>query len=346
MSEAIAAAQPSGPAVGPVLRRVEGRLGHLTLNRPGRINALDLDTIEAVSAALSDWAADPDVELVLIDGAGERGLCAGGDLRALHQAISGHDQPAAVFFAREYEMNSTIGHFPKPVVSFMDGIVFGGGVGIAAHARFRVVTQRSQVAMPETAIGLYPDVGALHLLARAPGEFGTHAALTGARLDARQAIYAGLADVEVDVAHLPALVESLRTGALPDVAALGGTSTPMTEHPGWIDASYRFDTVTEIFAALSARPEPEAAQALAALHGMSPTSLAVTLTGIRQARTLTLDEVLEQDMRVCARFLAHPDLREGIRAQIIDKDRRPRWNPAGIDDVDPAEVAGFFAPLS
>lgn len=330
-----------------MLRQVEARLGHLTLNRPERINALDLDTIAAVGVALADWATDPAVELVLIDGAGERGLSAGGDLRALYEAMAGQGLPPSTFWAREYEVNATIAHFAKPVVAIMDGIVFGGGVGISAHARVRVVTERSLVAMPETAIGLYPDVGALYLLARAPGEFGTHAALTGARLDAAQAIHAGLADMIVPVAQLPGLVHSLQAGRLPEAAGPPGAGSPPAPigHPDWIDAAYRFDTVSEIIAALAARPEPAAAQALQTLRAMSPTSLAVTLAGIRRARTLSLDEVLEQDIRVCARFLDHPDLREGIRAQIIDKDRRPRWNPAELADVDPADVAAFFAPL-
>ena len=333
-----------------MLRRVEGRLGHLTLNRPDRINALDLDTIAAVSAAVAEWATDPAVELVLIDGAGERGLCAGGDLKALYEAMTGPGQSPGEFWGREYEMDASIAHFAKPVVAFMDGIVFGGGVGISAHARVRVVTERSQVAMPETTIGLYPDVGALYLLARSPGEWGTHAALTGARHDAAQAIHAGLADLAVSRAELPALVESLRAGRLPDRTSASDSVIPVatgtaTGHPEWIDEAYRFDTVPEILAELARRPEPAAAQALRTLAAMSPTSLAVTLAGIRRARTLNLTEVLEQDLRVCTRFLAHPDLREGIRAQIIDKDRRPRWNPADPADVDPAEVAAFFAPL-
>src|ERR1700712_2049961 len=224
-----------------VLARVEGRLGHLTLNRPERINALSLSMVRIASSALVGWAQDPDVDLVLIDGNGPRGLCAGGDIRQVYEGIRGAGVQAATFWAAEYEMNACIAHYRKPVVAFMDGIVLGGGVGISAHAQVRVVTERSQVAMPETAIGLSPDVGALYLLARAPGCLGVHCALTGARLDGPSAIHAGLADHLVDSAMLPDLVGQLRSGRLPDMPAviLGG-------HSGWIDECYSADTVEEI----------------------------------------------------------------------------------------------------
>ena len=157
---------------GHVLVRIEGRLGHLTLNRPERINALSLAMVTAVAAALADWADDPDVDAVLIDGAGPRGLCAGGDIREVYEGLHGGGVQPVTFWAIEYEMNAMIAHYRKPVVALMDGIVLGGGVGISAHAQVRVVTERSQVAMPETAIGLSPDVGALYLLARSPGRAG------------------------------------------------------------------------------------------------------------------------------------------------------------------------------
>src|SRR6195952_5079005 len=234
-----------------VLARVEGRLGHLTLNRPERINALSLSMVRIASSALVGWAQDPDVDVVLIDGNGPRGLCAGGDIRQVYEGIRGNGVQAGTFWAAEYEMNALIAHYPKPVVSFMDGIVFGGGVGISAHAQVRVVTERSQVAMPETAIGLSPDVGALYLLARSPGQLGVHCALTGARLDGPQAIHAGLADHLLDSAPLPDLARQLQSGRPPELpVAVTGT------HHGWIDTCYAAEDVESILARLDGTAEP------------------------------------------------------------------------------------------
>lgn len=324
----------------PVLVRVEGRLGHLTLNRPERINALSLSMVVTASTALARWTDDPDVDAVLIDGIGPRGLCAGGDIREVYEGLHGGNVQPATFWAAEYEMNARIAHFSKPVVAFMDGIVFGGGVGISAHARVRVVTERSQVAMPETAIGLSPDVGALYLLARAPGRLGTHCALSGARLDGPAAIHAGLADYFVDSALLPDLVEQLRSGRVPELPAAAPNA-----HPTWIDVCYAADSVEEILANLEAEPDPEAGATAQILSTMSPTALKVTLEAVRRASRMTVDEVLAQDLRVGSRFLTHPDFAEGIRARIIDKDRQPRWNPDRLPAISDSEVQAFFEPL-
>ncbi len=328
------------PVTPHVLARVEGRLGHLTLNRPERINALSSSMIGAALRALAGWMHDPQVDVVLIDGSGQRGLCAGGDIREIYQGLRGGGAGPASFWATEYEMNATIAHFPKPVVSFMDGIVFGGGVGISAHAGVRVVTERSQVAMPETAIGLSPDVGALYLLSRAPGQLGTHCALTGARLDGPGAVHAGLADHLVDSAELPALAERLRSGVVPQLPPPAPTT-----HPEWIDSCYAADTVEQIMVALQACPEPAAGAAAEIIARMSPTALKVTLEAIRRAAGMTVDEVLDQDLRVGSRFLQHDDFAEGIRAQIIDKDRNPRWAPARLDEIGRQYVLEFFEPL-
>lgn len=247
---------------------------------------------------------------------------------------------------QQYRMNSALGHYPKPVVAVMAGITLGGGVGISAHSSDRIVTEDSQVGMPETAIGLSPDVGALYLLSRAPGESGTHAALTGARFGRADAIAAGLADHFLPAAALPDLVTTLRTGVLP---AFDPPAAPppaeLAAHRAWIDECYAGGDVAAILVALRARPEPAARAAADALDMMSPTALKVTLRAIRQAKSLSLDEVLDQDLRVGSRFLLHPDLAEGIRAQIIHKDRRPRWNPARLDEVTEADVDAYFAPL-
>ncbi|SDO93063.1 enoyl-CoA hydratase [Nakamurella panacisegetis] len=324
-----------------VLTRTEGRLGHLTLNRPERINALSPEMIGLASDALAAWQDDPEVDVVLIDGAGPRGLCAGGDIREVYNGMHGHGVAPGRFWAREYEMNALIAHYRKPVVAFMDGLVLGGGVGISAHAGIRVVTERSQVAMPETAIGLSPDVGALYLLARAPGGLGVHCTLTGARLDGPAAIHAGLADHLVDSADLPGLALSLRSGVVPELPA----PAPGT-HPGWMDTAYVADTVEGILDNLRRDRDPAAGQAADVIAAMSPTALKVALEAVRRARNMTVDEVLGQDLRVCSHFLSHPDFAEGIRAQVIDKDRNPQWSPKELGAVDRAAVLAFFEPVA
>ena len=324
-----------------VLTEVQGRLGHLTLNRPERINALSLPMIAAASRALTSWALDPQVQVVLIDGAGPRGLCAGGDIREVYEGIHGRDVPPGAFWAQEYEMNALIARYRKPVVSFMDGIVLGGGVGISAHASVRIVTERSQVAMPETAIGLSPDVGALYLLARSPGRFGVHCALTGHRLDGPGAIHAGLADHLVKSSDLESLAVQLRAGVVPALPVPGPSA-----HPGWIDTCYSAGSVEEILERLRADSGSAAQAAADVVSAMSPTALKVTLEAIGRAADMTVDEVLEQDLRVCSRFLHHRDFVEGIRARVIDKDRAPRWNPSTLAEVTRRDVLSYFEPLA
>jgi len=344
-----------------VLATITGRLGHIRLNRPTKINALTVAMISAVRSALARFACDESVDAVLIDGAGDRGLCAGGDIAAVYHGITGEAASPEEFWGDEYRMNLEISQFPKPVVALMDGIVFGGGLGISGHASIRVVTETSQVAMPETAIGLSPDVGGLYLLARAPGELGTHAALTGARLGPADAIAAGLADHFVPRERLPVLIERLagprlRSGAdggdgagvIDEIVAASASSPPPGTWPAdraWVDACYTGDDAREMLRRLRARPEAAASRAAGTLAGVSPTAVAVTLRALRNAAGMTLAEVLEQDFLLCTRFMGHPDFAEGIRARIIDKDRHPRWRPASLDEVTTADVEAFFAPL-
>lgn len=334
-----------------VIARRTGRLGRITLNRPAKINALTLDMIAAVQHALDRWADDADIELVLIDGAGERGLCAGGDIAAVYQGITGTGAiPPGLFWADEYRMNLSIAQYRKPVVALMDGIVMGGGLGISGHASVRIVTETAQVAMPETAIGLSPDVGGLYLLSRSPGLLGTHAALTGARLGPADAIAAGLADRFMPRDRLPGLLSRLRGGA----AALAAVDELAEPAPGqgswpadreWIDACYAAERAVDILHRLRGRPEPAAQQAARTLAAMSPTAVAVTLQAIRNAAAMTLAQVLDQDLRVSTHFLHHPDFAEGIRARIIDKDRSPRWRPGSLEEITDAAVRSFFAPV-
>ena len=339
-------------AAPPVLTAVHGRAGHVRLNRPEKINALTLEMVDAVRRALAKWAADPHIVAVLIDGAGERGLCAGGDIAAVYDGIRGTSDAPQGFWADEYRMNLEISRFPKPVVAVMHGITFGGGIGISGHASLRVVTDSSRLAMPETAIGLCPDVGGLYLLARAPGELGTHAALTGARLGPGDAVAAGLADVFVPAARLDALRSNVADADTADDVVAGvrslAATPPPTElwprHRGWIDRCYRGGDARAIVAALRSHPDPAAREAADAIVRVSPTAVAVTLRALRNAASMPLADVLDQDLMLSVRFAAHHDFAEGIRAQIVDKDRNPAWKPRSLDDVTPADVDAFFAP--
>lgn len=334
-----------------VLVRVEGRLGRLTLNRPRAINALDHDMVLALRGALTAWEDDDAVSAVLIDGAGERGLCAGGDVRAISASARDGDLRAAAFWRDEYLLNAHIARYPKPYVAFMDGVVMGGGVGVSAHGSVRVVTERSLVAMPETAIGFVPDVGGTYLLSRAPGETGTHLALTAGAVGAGDAIALGLADRFVPSARLAELA-----AALADATAADGVAeaverfaeTPpepsLTGKP-WIGACYAAETAEEIVERLSAFGDPEAAAAADTVLAKSPTAVKTTLAALRRAGELpTLEAVLEQEYRVSCAALASPDLVEGVRAQVIDKDRSPKWSPDTLAAVPAAEVERHFAP--
>ncbi|GIF13705.1 enoyl-CoA hydratase/isomerase family protein [Actinoplanes teichomyceticus] len=333
-----------------VVTRVTGHLARITLNRPQAINALTAEMVAIMRRALAGWASDDRVRTVLITGAGERGLCAGGDIRAIHaDAVSG-GTAALDFFADEYRLNATIAAYPKPVVAFMDGLVMGGGIGVSAHASIRVVTERSRLAMPEVGIGMHPDVGGSWLLAHAPGELGTHLALTGTPVGAADAIAAGLADHHVASADLPRLAAALsERDAAEAVAAFAGAATPgeFATARAWIDDCYRGDSVRDIVARLAGHPEPGAQAAAKEIATRSPTALTVTLRSLRSAATLPdLGAALDQEYRLSAAMLRLPDLAEGIRAQIIDKDRRPRWRPATLAAVPGELVDACFAPLA
>ncbi|WP_328475438.1 enoyl-CoA hydratase/isomerase family protein [Actinoplanes sp. NBC_00393] len=330
-----------------VITQVTGHLGHLVLNRPAAINALTPEMVAIMRQALAEWATSPQVRTVLISGAGERGLCAGGDIRAIHaDAVSG-GTGTLDFWADEYRLNASIAAYPKPVVALMDGLVMGGGIGISAHAPVRVVTERSRLAMPEVGIGMHPDVGGSWLLSHAPGELGTHLALTGSPVGAADGIAAGLADHYVPAALLPALTDRLATlPAEEAVAAVAETAPPgeFATARAWIDECYTGDSVSAIIDRLARHAEPGAQAAAKEIATRSPTALTITLRSVRTAAALPdLNAALEQEYRLSAAMLRLPDLAEGIRAQIIDKDRRPRWNPATLADVPAGLIDACFA---
>jgi enoyl-CoA hydratase len=289
------------------------------------------------------------VGAVVIIGAGDRGLCAGGDIRAVREAvITGHPRQAAEFWRDEYHLNLAIARYPKPYVAIMDGIVMGGGVGISAHGEVRIVTERSRVAMPETGIGFIPDVGGTYLLSRAPGELGTHLALTGTAIPAADAILCGLADHYISSAALPTFTTALATEELATALKTHTTPAPTPQLAAdrpWIDECYAADTVEEIVDRLQHHSNLAANETAATILTKSPTALKVTLAALRRARKLPdLQAVLEQEFLVSCSGLTEPDLVEGIRAQVVDKDRTPHWTPATLAGVPAEAVARFFTP--
>lgn len=334
-----------------VSARIDGAIGRLTLDRPRALNALDLGMIRDLSAALDEWEDGGGVSAVLLEGAGERGFCAGGDVRGLwEQIVAGRAPEVSRFFRAEYALNARIAEYPIPIVALADGITMGGGIGLAGHAGIRIVTERSRLAMPETRIGLTPDVGGSWLLARAPGRTGEYLALTGASMDAADAVYAGFADLVVSSYRLGELVDRLTAGkeghSLPllrsSIADLSTTPSPsgLEAAREWIDDAFAAETVTDIVARLRQRPEHAASAAADTLGELSPTSLAVTLAGVRAARGLPdLRAALEQEYGLVMWFaMTQPDLVEGIRAQLVDKDRSPAWRPATLAEL-PAGLA-------
>lgn len=335
-----------------VLFEVRGGLGLITLNRPEAVNALTAGMARAMLEMLNDWSTDEKIIQVLVRGSGTRGLCAGGDIVAIYADLANGGGKTADFWATEYRLNALIHGYPKPYIAFMDGLVLGGGIGISAHGSHRIVTERTRSGMPETTIGFVPDVGGTHLLSRSPGHTGTHAALTGAHLGGAEALYLGLADFHVASARLEELARLLETERVGSVVGRFAAPAPesfLTAQRGWIDAAYSLDSIEDILARLSefaADGNTAAAEAAVTISGKSPTALKVTLESLRRARTMgSLERSLEQEYRVGLRFLATPDFREGIRAQVIDKDRHPLWTPDTLEAVGRDTVAGYFAPL-
>lgn len=332
-----------------VLTRVEGGVGLITLNRPKAINSLNQPMVDALRAVLTDWAGDDEVRAVVLAGAGERGLCAGGDVVAVYHSARGDGVEARRFWRDEYLLNAQIGRFAKPYVSLMDGIVMGGGVGVSAHANTRVVTDTSKVAMPEVGIGFIPDVGGVFLLSRAPGGLGLHAALTGAPFSGADAIAMGFADHYVPHGDLEAFTRAVVTDGPDGALARHAVEPPPSElaaQRDWIDECYAADSAADILAALRGHGAAAAQDAADLIATRSPVAVSVTLAAVRRAAKLeTLEDVLVQDYRVSSASLRSHDLVEGIRAQLIDKDRNPKWSPATLAAVGAADVDAYFAPV-
>jgi enoyl-CoA hydratase/carnithine racemase len=359
-------------AVTEVLTEVVGGVGLITLNRPKALNALSLSMVQALLSTLQAWRDDPAVFAVAIRGTNKvgrpgspeslfGGFCAGGDIRFFHQAALADDTPLEAFFTDEYTLNHLIHTYPKPFIAFMDGVVIGGGMGISQGASLRIVTEHTRMSMPETGIGLFPDVGGGYFLSRCPGHVGEYLALTGDVIGGEQAVACRLADVCVTSADLPALwtalqaqdsVESLRDWIATNViAAYAGSTGPEPGFDAKIEAAFGLETVPAIVASLEASGTHPARAVAATLRQRSPLMLHLVLQQIRRARSMTLADDLRMERNMVhhcfhtthlGRSGLTSETVEGIRALAIDKDYKPRWNPARLEDVTPAMVEPFF----
>lgn len=338
-----------------VVRR-EGAAGVIRLNRPKAINAMTLEMSEGIDAALDRFEVDPEVAVIILEGAGERGLCAGGDIRGLWESSREGGDLGARFWRQEYVMNARIAKYPKPYVAFMDGLVMGGGVGLSGHASHRIVTDRTKLAMPEVGLGFFPDVGGTWLLSRSPGEIGTYFGLTGQTMNGPDAIHAKFADAVVPAAKWPELREALtkvREGAIAaDVTKLvtgfgtGETAGPVAAKEPIIDALFGFDRMEDIFAALKRDGSEFALATLKTLNEKSPRGMVVTLKLLRLARTASsLEQCLVREYRAALEVFRSDDFREGVRAAVIDKDRNPSWSPPRIEDVTDEMLAPYLAEI-
>jgi enoyl-CoA hydratase len=341
---------------GDLIVRREGAAGIIRLNRPKAINAMTYEMSQGVDAALDRFEADPKVAVVILEGAGERGLCAGGDIRGLYESSKVGGDLGKLFWRQEYIMNARIAKYPKPYVAFMDGLVMGGGVGLSGHARHRVVTEKTKLAMPEVGLGFFPDVGGTWLLSRSPGEVGTFFGLTGQTMNGPDAIFSRFADAVVSSAKLPALREAL-TAVRPGISsavvekiiagfATGERAGPIAAMQPSIDRWFAYDRMEDIFAAL-ARDDSEFAQStLKTLNEKSPRGMVVTLKLLRLARhSSSLEECLVREYRAALEVFRSDDFREGVRAAVIDKDRNPKWQPPRIEDVTPEMLVPYFAEI-
>ena len=329
-----------------VVTRRDGRVGRILLNRPRALNALTLPMIQACEAILRTWRDDPHVHAVVIEGAGDRAFCAGGDIIALRDAqVSGNRPAADAFFTEEYALNLMIATYPKPYIALIDGICMGGGIGMSVHGPYRVATEHAGFGMPETAIGFFPDIGATFLLPRLRGHLGTYLGLTGLRITGADAVHAGLATHFVPRARLADLSAALAQDG-PSVLAEYAESLPpfsLADHLDAIEHCFTAETIPDIVARLEQQDADWAKAALKALRTVSPSALFWTLQALRRGADLNLADALDAEFRLTHTTMAHPDFTEGVRAMVVDKDRKPSWQPTRIEDVDPAAIAALFA---
>jgi enoyl-CoA hydratase len=336
----------------PVRTAVRGGVGSIVLDRPAALNALDLTMIRRMSAALDAWRDDPAVRAVVVTSASPKAFCAGGDIRAVRDtALRGGAAAVRPYFAAEYALDAAIAGYPKPYVSLIDGYALGGGLGISVHGRFRVVTERAGLAMPETAIGFFPDIGAGHFLPRLRGATGNYLGLTGARISGPAALECGLATHYVDSGDLPALERALAADgghAVPDVLARFARTPGASElrgHEEAIDRCFAAPSPAAVLDRLAAERGEWAAETAAVLRKVSPASLVLTFELLRRGADSTLAECFARDLRLAERIAVTHDFTEGVRAALVDKDRAPAWDPPTLGALSPAHRARLLALL-
>lgn len=342
-----------------VLAEVRNHIGHLTLNRPGGLNALTLDMVRNLQRQLDAWALEPHVHAVVLRGAGEKAFCAGGDIRSLYDSFKNGDTLHRDFFVEEYALDLTLHHYRKPILALMDGFVLGGGMGLVQGADLRVVTEKSRLAMPEVAIGYFPDVGGSYFLPRIPGELGIYLGVSGVQIRAADALYCGLADWYLDSARLgllddkldrlewsdaplkdlQSLLAKLAVQTLPDAPL--STLRPAIDHFFALpDVPSMVEQLREVTVADS---HEWALTTADLLERRSPLAMGVTLEMLRRGRRLSLEQCFDLELHLDGQWFARGDLIEGVRALLIDKDKKPRWNPPTLQTLDAEHVASFFS---
>ncbi len=339
-----------------ILFERRGDWGVITLNRPEALNALNQAMCQALRPQLEAWADDAAVKAIMVLGAGDRAFCAGGDIRWLHDTAKEDPPRAAEFFQDEYRCNAAIKHFPKPYLAVIDGVTMGGGVGLSVHGPYRIAGDNTLFAMPETGIGLFPDVGGGYFMPRLEGGLGNYLGLVGTRLKAADCLYAGIATHYAPSEGMEALIAALTGAALGDDAA-GAIDAVLAEHardPGEgalpaqradIDRLFQEDSLDAVMAGLEADGGEWAQATLETLSRMSPTSMRLTFAQFQRGRTMDFDAEMKMEFRLASRVMEGHDFFEGVRAQIIDKDRNPKWSPATLAEVSDAEIEAYFADL-
>ncbi|HKD21493.1 MAG TPA: enoyl-CoA hydratase/isomerase family protein [Rhizomicrobium sp.] len=332
-----------------VLFERRGAVGLITLNRPKALNALTHGMCIAMKSQLDAWKEDDKVGCIVIRGNGDRAFCAGGDIRSLYELGKAGDPRARDFYHDEYILNAAIKHYPKPYIAMIHGIVMGGGVGVSVHGSARVANETSTFAMPETGIGLFPDVGGSFFLPRAPGEIGMYLALTGARLKAADCVYAGVATHFVPSEQWGNLVELFAAGKSP-VAAIESvaqkpTDAPLAARRSEIDRLFGGASVETILSALDKDGSEWAAETAKTIRAKSPTATKLAFRQIREGKKLDFDDCMRMEFRMVSRVVAGHDFYEGVRATIIDKDQSPKWQPSRLEDVSDKDIDAYFAPL-
>ncbi len=338
-----------------ILFEKRGAVGLITLNRPKALNALTHAMCVSMRAQLDAWARDSDVGVVVVRGAGDRAFCAGGDIRALYESGKSGTPYILDFYRDEYILNATIKHYPKPYMALISGIVMGGGVGVSVHGSHRIADKTTIFAMPETGIGLFPDVGGSYFLPRCPGEIGMYLGLTGVRLKADDAIYAGIAtDVTEDV-RWNDIIEALEQGESPGnlmskvtghyIVASDPSPPALAVQRESIDRLFSGGSVEDILAALDVEHSDWALNTAKTIRTKSPTATKLAFRQIRNGKSLSFDDCMRMEFRMVNRVIAGHEFYEGVRATIIDKDGAPHWDPAQLSDVSDADIDAYFAPL-